>query len=51
MLVDRFDRYPETLREIAALHAKGRLRWRYRAVDGLGRAADAVRLLFQWRNR
>ena len=50
IVVDWFDQYPEALREVAALHAKGQLKWRYHDVDGLEHAVDAVRLLFQGRN-
>ena len=50
IVIDWFDQYPAALREVASLHAQGRLKWRYHDVDGLGGAVDAVRLLFQGRN-
>ena len=50
IVVDWFDQYPQTLRDIAALHADGKLKWRYHDVEGLEHAEQAVRLLFQGRN-
>ena len=50
IVVDWFDQYPETLRDIAALHAQGRLKWRYHDVEGLENAESAFRLLFKGAN-
>jgi NADPH-dependent curcumin reductase CurA len=51
IVIDWFDEYPAMFREVADLHASGKLKWRYHDVDGLGQAVDAVKLLFQGRNR
>lgn len=50
IVVDWLDRYPATLRDIAALHAEGRLKWRYHDVEGLENAESAFRLLFRGGN-
>lgn len=50
IVLDYFTRYPEAFRAIAALHARGRLKWRYHDIEGLGQAVDAVRLLYQGGN-
>ena len=51
IVIDWFDEYPAMFREVAELHRSGRLNWRYHDVDGLEHAVDAVKLLFQGRNR